>query len=229
MRRIDPPEGGEKLPGFELQTCGQIGRLQERFLDFDVGRVVVVEFENDIREAFKIRIDRAIKRELQIACVKSSLQRIVIADATVIGAVNEAPTPVDEIDSFEVVTDASVVGNCEFTAAAAGPVAVGGGGGAEATTESSVVGNAAGALAGGDGVAGMLALAGSAAGSTFIFAITSCCAFTCCCKLFTVSVNACTCWRKSSTSLGEGDGTGSCAYRAACAHTHIATMKIFLT
>ena len=80
MGRIDPAEGGEELPAFQLQIERQTGRLQKRFLDFDLGFVIVVEFENDVGEAFEVRIDRAIERELDVARVEAALLRIVIAD-----------------------------------------------------------------------------------------------------------------------------------------------------
>ena len=79
MRRIDAAEGGEELSAFQLQIERQIRRLQKRFLDFDLGFVVVVEFEDDVGETFEVRIDRAIKRELDVAGVESALLRIVIA------------------------------------------------------------------------------------------------------------------------------------------------------
>ncbi len=79
MRRIDPAESGEKLPALQLQVERKIGRLQKGFLHFDIGIVVVVEFENDVGEAFEIRVDRAIKRQLDVAGVETALLRVVIA------------------------------------------------------------------------------------------------------------------------------------------------------
>ena len=62
MGRINSAECGEELSGFQLQIERQTGRLQERFLDFDFGLVVIVELENDVGESFEIRIDRAVER-----------------------------------------------------------------------------------------------------------------------------------------------------------------------
>ncbi len=84
MGWIDSAERGEELSALELQIERQTRRLQERFLNFDVGIVVVVEFENDVGETFEVRIDRAIERELDVARVESALLRIVIAHFDVI-------------------------------------------------------------------------------------------------------------------------------------------------
>jgi len=53
--------------------------LHKRFLDLDLGFVVVVECEDDVGETFEVRIDRAIEGEFDIAGVESALLRIVIA------------------------------------------------------------------------------------------------------------------------------------------------------
>lgn len=104
----------------------------------------------------------------------------------VIGAVSEAPIPVEELVSAVVVTEVSLVGNgplpnddsgpCPAAAAVAAGWArgFGAGCGAEATTDSSVVGNFGAALAAGVGEAAAFAFAGSAFGSTVSFAIASC-------------------------------------------------------
>ena len=84
MGRIDPAEGGEKLAAFKLQTARQIGRLHERFFDFDLGFVVVIQLENDVGEPFEVGIDRAVERDLGVARVEAALLRIVIADFDVI-------------------------------------------------------------------------------------------------------------------------------------------------
>ena len=54
--------------------------MQECFLDFDFGLVVVVQFEDDVGEPFEVRIDRAVKGELDVACIKTALLRVVIAN-----------------------------------------------------------------------------------------------------------------------------------------------------
>ena len=86
-----------------------------------------------------------------------------------IGAVREAPAPVDEMVSVGVTAEVSVVGNCPLGAGAIE------GCGAEATTDSSVVGNIVGgvALAPGDAVEDGDSL-GNALGIAFIFASASC-------------------------------------------------------
>src|SRR5207253_4020369 len=82
--RTDSAERGEELSGLQLQVERETGRLQERFLDFDLGLIVVVELENNIGEAFEVRINRAVKRELDVAGVEAALLRIVIAHFDVI-------------------------------------------------------------------------------------------------------------------------------------------------
>src|SRR5207247_8437944 len=78
MRRIQSTERGKELPGFQLQIERKASRLHECFFDFDIGLVVVVQLENDVRETFEVGIDRAVKRELDIACIEAALLRIVI-------------------------------------------------------------------------------------------------------------------------------------------------------
>src|SRR5207302_10712937 len=80
MGRIDSAERGEELSGFQLKIERQTGRLQERFLNFDFGFVIVVELENDIGETFEVRIDRAVERELEVTRVEPARLRILIAD-----------------------------------------------------------------------------------------------------------------------------------------------------
>ena len=84
MGRINSAECGEELSRFKLQVERQTRRLQERFLNFDFGFVVVVELENDIGETFEVRIDRAVERELDVARVEPALLRIVIANFDVV-------------------------------------------------------------------------------------------------------------------------------------------------
>src|SRR5207249_209643 len=62
-----------------LQAEWQIRCLHKRFLDLDLGFIVVVEFEDDIGETFEVRIDRAIEGEFDIAGIETTLLRIVIA------------------------------------------------------------------------------------------------------------------------------------------------------
>src|SRR5439155_14078370 len=84
MNRIEPAEGGKELPAFQLEIERQVRRLHECFLYFDLGFVVVVQLENDVRESFEVRVNRAVERELDVARVESSLLRIVVADLDVI-------------------------------------------------------------------------------------------------------------------------------------------------
>ena len=66
-----------------MQAVWQIRGLHEGFLEFDLGFVVVVEYENDVREPFEVRIDCAIKGQLGIARIEAALLRIVVADLDV--------------------------------------------------------------------------------------------------------------------------------------------------
>ncbi len=79
MRRIQPAERGEELAAFQLQIEGQTRCLEKCFLDLDFGLIVVVELEHDVGKSFEIRIDSAIKRELDVASIEPALLRIVIA------------------------------------------------------------------------------------------------------------------------------------------------------
>src|SRR4051794_27177820 len=79
MCRIDSAEGGKKLPGLQLKVKRQVRRLQEGLFNFDLGFVIVVEFENDVGKSFEIRIDCTVERELDIARIESALLRIMIA------------------------------------------------------------------------------------------------------------------------------------------------------
>ena len=97
--------------------------------------------------------------------------------------------------------------------------------GAAATTDSSVVGKSGGALAVGSWVGAPFA--STVVGPAFIFARVSCCSCTCCCSVFTVAVSASICWRKASTSLGEGVGDGCWARTAPCAQTKTAAISDF--
>src|SRR5881397_1703127 len=84
MCRVQSTERSEELPAFQLQVEWQASRLHECFLYFDLGFVVVVQLENDVRESFEVRVNRAVERELDVARVESSLLRIVVADLDVI-------------------------------------------------------------------------------------------------------------------------------------------------
>ena len=54
--------------------------MQESFFDFDLGFVVVVQFEDNVGETFEVRVDRSVKGELDVARIEPALLRIVIAD-----------------------------------------------------------------------------------------------------------------------------------------------------
>src|SRR5438034_3359782 len=80
MDRVISAERGEELPGFELQVVGKVCSLKERFLDFDFGLVVVTKFENNVREAFEIGIDRTVEGKLDVTRVEPALLWVVIAN-----------------------------------------------------------------------------------------------------------------------------------------------------
>jgi len=58
--------------------------LHECFFHFDRSFIVVIQFENDVGEAFEVRIDCTVERELDIARIEPALLRIVIADFNMI-------------------------------------------------------------------------------------------------------------------------------------------------
>src|SRR5438067_7986535 len=78
MGWINPAKCSEELSGFQLKIERQTRCLQKRFLNFDIGVVVVVELENDVGEPFEVGIHRAVERELDVTGVESALLRIVV-------------------------------------------------------------------------------------------------------------------------------------------------------
>src|SRR3954468_14541829 len=80
MGRVDAAERVEELSAFYLQAEGQVCCLEEGFFQLDLGFVVVIELQDDVREAFEIRVDRAIEGDLGIASIEATLLRIVVAD-----------------------------------------------------------------------------------------------------------------------------------------------------
>src|SRR5215469_12485598 len=84
MRWIEPPECGKELSALQLKVERQTRCLHECFFNFDFGFVVVVQFENNVRETFEVRIHRPVKRELDVARVETALLRIMIAYFNVI-------------------------------------------------------------------------------------------------------------------------------------------------
>ena len=91
MGWINAAKGVEKLPGLDLQTKGQTRRLEKGLFKLDFGLVVVVELQNNVREAFEIRIDRAVDGDFRVAGIEAPLLRIVIADLDV-GEITRART-----------------------------------------------------------------------------------------------------------------------------------------
>src|SRR5258707_3092153 len=84
MRWVQSAEGREKLPSFQLQIERQTSCLHECLLNFNLGFIVVIQFENDVREPFEVKIDRPVKRQLNVTRVKTALLWIMIADFDVI-------------------------------------------------------------------------------------------------------------------------------------------------
>ena len=84
MRRVQPAKVGEELSAFQLQIVRQAGGLQESFLEFDFGLVVIVQQENNVREPLEIRVDCAVKRQFGVARIEAALLRIMVAHLDVI-------------------------------------------------------------------------------------------------------------------------------------------------
>src|ERR1039457_6620638 len=80
MRWVDAAKGVEKLPGFDLQAERQTRRLQKRLFELDLCRVTIVELEDNVSEAFEIRIDRTVDGDFRVARIEATLLRIVVAD-----------------------------------------------------------------------------------------------------------------------------------------------------
>jgi hypothetical protein len=84
VRRVQPAKIGEELSAFQLQIVWEAAGLQESFLEFDLGLVVVVQQENDVRKPLEVGIDCAVKRQLGVARIEAALLRVVVADLDVI-------------------------------------------------------------------------------------------------------------------------------------------------
>ncbi len=78
------PKSAKNCPPFNCRLYGRLRGLQESFLEFDLGLVVVVQQENDVREPLEVGIDCAVKRQLGVARIEAALLRIVVADLDVI-------------------------------------------------------------------------------------------------------------------------------------------------
>ena len=159
MGRIDASERRKELSPLDLQAPGQGCRLQECFLGFDARLVVVVELEDNVREAFEVRIDRAVDGDFRVARIEAALLRIVIADLDSIQIARGRcrageyrikdtlryvlPPPAIVIGAVPAVgsltTDASVVGKPPI-AVVAGVESIGVAAVCPGTTDSSVVG-----------------------------------------------------------------------------------------
>src|SRR5436190_9094741 len=83
MRRIQSAERGEELSAFQLEVKWQAGRLHECYFNFHFRFIVVIQLENNVGEAFEVRIDCAIKRQFGVARIETALLRIVVADLDV--------------------------------------------------------------------------------------------------------------------------------------------------
>src|SRR5262249_34465941 len=84
MRRIQPPKVGQELPAFQLQIVRQTRGLQKSFFEFDLGLVVIVQQENDVRESLEVRVDCTVKCQFRVTRIEATLLWIVIADLDVI-------------------------------------------------------------------------------------------------------------------------------------------------
>ena len=66
-----------------MQIVRQTRGLQEGFLEFDLGLVVVVQQKNDVRKPLKVRIDCSVKRQFGVTRIKATLLRVVVANLDV--------------------------------------------------------------------------------------------------------------------------------------------------
>src|SRR6266496_2239837 len=67
MLRVLPAEIGEELAGLELEIRRQGHRLQIRFLEFDLGALILFQFEYDVGESLEVRIHCAVQGNLRVA------------------------------------------------------------------------------------------------------------------------------------------------------------------
>ena len=73
--------------------------MHESFFDFHLRFIIVIQFENNISESFEVRIDRAVKRELDVTRVEAALLWVVIADLDVMevgrAGISEREQPIE--------------------------------------------------------------------------------------------------------------------------------------
>jgi hypothetical protein len=79
MRRVDAAEGGEELAPFNCKPNGRFVVCINASSTSTSVSLSLIEFEDDVGEAFEVRIDRAIEGEFDIAGIETALLRIVIA------------------------------------------------------------------------------------------------------------------------------------------------------
>ena len=69
----------KELAGLGLKVEGQGSGKQISLFKFNFGFVVLVELENDIAEAFEVRVNRAVHRNFRVAKREPAIDGIMIA------------------------------------------------------------------------------------------------------------------------------------------------------
>src|SRR5262249_7733 len=79
LMRVDGAELGEELCRLGLEVPRQRRRREVHLLQLDVGVVVLVELEDDVRDAGEVGIDGAVEEDLFVRQGEAALERVVIA------------------------------------------------------------------------------------------------------------------------------------------------------
>ena len=73
------PNSVEKLPGLDLEVCGQRGGQDVRFLQLEGGFARVVDLVHDVDEPLEVRIDGAVERQLFVRYGEAAHVGVVVA------------------------------------------------------------------------------------------------------------------------------------------------------
>ena len=79
MLLVDAAELAEELARLRLQVPGQGAGREIHFLQLNLRRVVLVELEDDVRDALEVGIDGSVEEDLLVRQREATLERVVVA------------------------------------------------------------------------------------------------------------------------------------------------------